>query len=86
MLVLDNIITLENGCDYAILDETEVENRKFYFAVKVDSNEEPLDEYEIFEEHTDSGDVYIDILEDGDLKKPITIWKLLQRIWKKMNN
>lgn len=71
--MLDNIVTLDNGCDYAILDETEVENRKFYFAVKVDSDENPLDEYEVFEERVDGEDTYLDLLEDGDLKKTITI-------------
>lgn len=71
--MLDSIITLENGCDYAILDQTEVENRKFYYGVKVDSNENSLDEYEVFEEHIDGDDTYLDILKDGDLKKAIII-------------
>ncbi len=69
----DNIVTLENGLDYAILDETTVENRKFCFGVKLDSNEKPTNDYEIFEEFADGEDVYLDILEAGDLKKAILI-------------
>ena len=69
----DNIISLENGVNYAILDETTVEGRTFCFGVKVDENENPLDSYEIFEEITEDNDTYLDRLEDGDLKKAILV-------------
>ena len=69
----DNIISLENGSSYAILDESTVAGRTFCFGVKVDENENPTDSYEIFEELTEDNDTYLDILEDGDLKKAILV-------------
>lgn len=69
----DTLITLEDGTEYALLDETKLDERKFFFAVKVDKKGNPTTEYEIFEEFKDGEDVYMDTLEDGDLKKAITV-------------
>ena len=69
----DTIITLEDNSEYGLLDETVIDGRKFFFAVKVDKNGNPLTEYEIFEEEIEDGETYMSILDDGDFKQAILI-------------
>ena len=70
----DTIITLEDGTMYALLDETEIENNKYFFAVKLDNKtENPTTEYEVFVEETEGDDVYMSALEESDYKQAILI-------------
>ena len=69
----DSIVTLENGKDYVLLEDITIENRKFYMAVQVDNNDKPTGNYEVFEEHIDGEDTYLEPLEDGDLRNTILI-------------
>ena len=69
----DTIITLEDNTEYGLLDDTVIDGRKFFFAVKVDKNGNPLTEYEVFEEEVEDGDTYMTVLEDGDFKQAILI-------------
>ena len=69
----DTIITLEDGEMYALLDESEIEGSKYFFAVKLDKNENPTTEYEVFEEEVDDGEVYMGVLEEGDFKQVLLV-------------
>lgn len=70
----DMIITLEDNTEYALLDETILDGRKFFFGVKMDlKTGNPTTEYEVFEEEKDGEDVYMDALEEGDFKQAILI-------------
>ena len=70
----DTIITLEDGTDYALLDESIIEDKKFFFAVKVDKvSGNPTTEYEVFEEEREGDDIYMSSLEEGDYKQAILI-------------
>lgn len=70
----DTIITLEDNTMYALLDDTEIEGKKYFFAVKLDNKtENPTTEYEVFEEEVEGEDVYMSILDESDYKQAILI-------------
>ena len=70
----DTMITLEDGATYVLLDETEINEKKYFFAVKIDNEtQNPTTEYEVFEEEVEDGDTYMVTLDDGDFKQAILI-------------
>lgn len=70
----DTLITLDDNTEYALLDETTLDNKKYFFAIKVDNKtKEPTDEYEIFIEEKDNNDIYMDIITDDTLKESLMV-------------
>lgn len=69
----DTIITLDDNTTYALLDETIIDNKKYFFALKLDENNNPTTDYEIFENEEEDGEIYMNILEDEDLKQSIMV-------------
>lgn len=70
----DTIITLDDNSMYALLDETIIENKKYFFAVKIDKeSNNPTDEYEIFECEEENGETYMNLLDDEDFKQSILL-------------
>ena len=70
----DTMITLEDGETYVLLDETEINDKKYFFAVKIDNEtQNPTTEYEVFEEEIEDGETYMVTLDDGDFKQAILI-------------
>jgi len=70
----ETIITLDDNTKYALLDETEADNRKFYFAVKLDNATlNPTTEYEVFEEEIEDNVTYMTPLEEGNDKQAILL-------------
>ena len=69
----DTIVTLEDGLLYALLDETELDGSKYFFAVKLDKNENPTTEYEVFEEEEEDGEIYMSLLDESDFKQAILV-------------
>jgi len=70
----DTMITLDDDSTYVLLDETEIENKKYYFAVKIDNaTQNPTTEYEVFEEEIEDGETYMTTLEDGEYKQAILL-------------
>ena len=70
----DTIITLEDNTEYALLDESAIDDKKYFFAVKLDTEtKNPTTEYEIFEEEHDGDDIYMSALEESDYKQAILI-------------
>lgn len=48
--MVDKIIELDNNQKYLIMDETIVDNKKYYYALGLDENEEIANNYLFFEE------------------------------------
>lgn len=70
----DTLITLDDNTEYALLDETILDNKKYFFAIKVDNiTKEPTDEYEIFIEEKDNNDIYMDIITNETLKESLMV-------------
>ncbi len=70
----DTMITLDDDTMYVLLDETEIDGRKFFFAVKVDSEtKNPTTEFEVFEEEIEDGETYMSNLDDSPFKESILV-------------
>lgn len=70
----DSIITLDDNTEYALLDETTLNNKKYFFAVLLDSKSgNPTTKYEIFEEEIDGNDTYMNTLEESDFKQAVLV-------------
>ena len=66
--MVDKIIELENNKSYVILDETILNNIKYYFGLRLDEKEEPTNNYLFFEESIDNENTYLLPIEDEDMK------------------
>ena len=69
----DMIITLDDNTEYALLDETEVDGTKYFFAAKLDEEGNPTNDFDVFEEYTEDGEVFMDTIEDETLKKALLV-------------
>ena len=70
----DTIITLDDNTEYALLDETKLDGKKYFFAVLIDKdNGNPTTTYEVFEEEIDGDDVYMNTLEESDFKQAVLV-------------
>ena len=67
--MLDKIVELENNNSYVLLDETLLNNIKYYFGLRWDENEEPTNNYLFFEETKEGNDTFLAPVEDEDEKK-----------------
>ncbi len=66
--MLDKIIELENNKSYVILDETLLDNMKYYFGLRLDANEEPTNNYLFFEEFKEGVNTFLTPIEEDDMK------------------
>lgn len=66
--MVDKIISLDNGRDYVILDETSLDNVKYYFGLRLDEKEEPTNNYLFFEETLVDNDCYLNPIDDEKMK------------------
>lgn len=70
----DTMITLDDDTTYVLLDETEIEGKKYFFAVRVDNEtKNPTTEYEVFEEEVEDGETYMNALDESPTKQAILI-------------
>ena len=67
------IITLDDNSEYALLDDTIINEKKYFFAVKVDINKNPTTSYEVFVEVYEDGEYFIDVLDESDFKQSILL-------------
>lgn len=65
--MVDKIVELENGKSYIILEETLLDNNKYYLGLRLNKNEEPTNNYLFFEELIDNN-TYLTPIEDEDIK------------------
>lgn len=67
--MVDKIVELENGNSYVILDKKKLDNRIFYYALRLAANDEPTKNYLFFEELKSEEDTYLSPVLDEDLKR-----------------
>lgn len=66
--MVDKIVELENNKNYVILDETLLNNMKYYFGLRLNKNEEPTNYYLFFEESKEGNDTFLTPIEDENMK------------------
>lgn len=66
--MVDKIVELENNKSYVILDETIMNNVKYYFGLRLDENEEPTNNYLFFEETLDGNNTFLTPVEEDNMK------------------
>lgn len=66
--MVDKIVELENNRSYVILDETLLNNSKYYFGLRLNDKEEPTNNYLFFEESIENNDTYLTPIEDNNIK------------------
>ena len=64
----EKIIELENGNSYVLLDKKILEQRIFYFALRLGDNDEPTNNYLFFEELNVDNEVCMMPITDEDTK------------------
>ena len=70
----NTMITLEDNTTYVLIDETEYEGKKYFFAIRIENEtNNPTTDYEVFEEEIENNEVYMNTLEDSPLKQTILI-------------
>ena len=67
MIMVGNIVTLENGIEYLLLEELEKNDTRYIYAVKTLEDETPTDEYLIFEAIKDGDDEFLKEVTDREL-------------------
>jgi len=68
---INTIITLEDKTKYVLLDKLIKNKKNYFFAIKLDENENPTTEYEIFELEKNNKDTYMNVIEDNELRENI---------------
>ncbi len=63
----DMIITLDNNNDYLLLDETTLDEKKYFYAVSVDAVENPTNDYVVIEEINKNGKTLIKKVTDSNM-------------------
>ena len=67
--MVDKIVELENNKSYVLLDESILNDSKYYFALRLNENEEPTTNYLFFEELKDDDNIFLSPILDDELKK-----------------
>ena len=67
--MVDKIVELENNKSYAIIDETIIDNNKYYFGLRLNDKDEPTNNYLFFTEDKDNNDIYLTPVNDENMKK-----------------
>lgn len=68
-IMVDNIVELDNDRKYVLLENKEVNDTNYYFALRLDDKEEPTNNYLFFEEIKEDDETYLDPVEDESIKK-----------------
>ena len=66
--MVDKIVELSNDKSYVILEETVLNDNKYYLGLKLNKNEEPTNNYLFFEESKVNNNTYLTPIEDEDIK------------------
>ena len=66
--MVDKIVELENNKSYAILDETILDNNKYYFGLRLTNNDELTNNYLFFEELKEGNDTYLTPITEKNMK------------------
>ena len=66
--MIDKIITLSNNKKYLILDETILDNIKYYFGLRLNGNNSPTNNYLYFEEIKEDNNLSLKPIEKEEIK------------------
>ena len=66
--MVDKIVELENEKSYVILDETVLDDVKYYFGLRLSKDEQPTNNYLFFSESKEGGNTFLTPIEDNDMK------------------
>ena len=66
MTEVGNIVTLENGQEYLVLEELTKDNSRFVYSVRILQDDTPTDEYLIFEAINAEGEEYLKPVEEKE--------------------
>lgn len=66
MIEVGNIVTLENGQEYLLLEELSKDNSKYVYSVRILQDDTPTDEYLIFEAINANEEEYLKPVEDKE--------------------
>lgn len=66
--MVDKIVELEDNKKYIILDEKKLNNKTYYYALRLDDKEEPMNIYLFFEQIIDGDNTYLLPVEDNNLR------------------
>lgn len=67
MIEVGNIVTLENGQEYLLLEELDYEGKNYLYAVRTLDDETPTDEYLIFESMKENDEEFLKVVSDKEL-------------------
>ena len=70
--MIDKIVELENDNKYLILDSKELDSVNDYYALLLDKEDNPTQEYLFFKEEKNGNDVYLLPVSDKLLEKTLT--------------
>lgn len=66
--MVDKIVELENNNSYVILDETSLDNKKYYFGLRLNKSDEPTNNYLFFEESREGEDIFLTPVVEDNMK------------------
>lgn len=66
--MVDKIVELENNKSYVLLDETNLDNKTYYFGLRINEKEEPTNNYLFFEESKEDDNIFLTPIYDEQLK------------------
>ncbi len=70
----DMLVTLDDNTNYVLLDDTIIDDNKYFFAVRIDNEtKNPTNEYEVFEEEIENDDTYLSALEESEFKQAVML-------------
>lgn len=76
MIEIGNIVTLENGKDFLLLEEIELDGKRYVYSVRVLEDETPTSEYVIYQAiNTDDGEYLKDITDKAEYDRLIEEFK-----------
>lgn len=66
--MVDKIVELSDNKSYIILEETILNNNKYYLGLRLNKNNEPTNNYLFFEETINNNNIYLTPIEDENIK------------------
>ena len=78
MIEIGNIVTLENGKDYLLLEELVLDTKRYVYAVRVLEDETPTSEYIIYEAiNAQDGEYLKDVTDKNEYDRVIEEFKAI---------
>lgn len=67
MIEVGNIVTLDNGTEYLLLEELTKNDTRYIYSVRVLEDETATDEYLIYEAIVNDGEEFLKVVDDREL-------------------